>query len=50
MTKMTRLKITLTSIKLNTRYIDVAQTNIFSLQIVTEFGTKYYKTIKYENE
>ena len=47
MAKMIRLKITLMSIRFDPRYSDVAKTDIL---IVTEFGTKYYKTTKYEDE
>jgi hypothetical protein len=47
MAKMIRLKITLMSIRFDPRYSDVAKTDIL---IVTEFGTKYYKTFKYEDE
>ena len=47
MAKMIRLKITLMSIRFDPRYRDVAKRDIL---IVTEFGTKYYKTTKYEDE
>jgi hypothetical protein len=47
MAKMIRLKITLMSIRFDPRYSDVGKTDIL---IVTEFGTKYYKTTKYEDE
>lgn len=47
MAKMIRLKITLMSIRFDPRYSDVAKADIL---IVTEFGNKYYKTTKYEDE
>ena len=47
MAKMIRLEITLMSIRFDPRYSDVAKADIL---IVTEFGNKYYKTTKYEDE
>jgi hypothetical protein len=47
MAKMIRLKITLMSTRFDPSYSDFAKTDIL---IVTEFGTKYYKTTNYEDE